>query len=107
MQRLICTYVERTLGRRATGVYVLHTGIAVEIPEGYYGQIAGRSSLGKQGYVVLGGVVDSSYRGEVSVLLARMHEPASPTHAHLLCSSPETASPNSLSFLFRRWRLLR
>lgn len=59
------------------GVYVLHTGVAVEIPEGYYGQIAGRSSLGKQGYVVLGGVIDSSYRGEVSVLLARMHEPAS------------------------------
>jgi dUTP pyrophosphatase len=61
------------------GVYILKTGIAVEIPEGYYGQIAGRSSLGKKGYVVLGGVVDSSYRGEVSVMLARMHEPASPS----------------------------
>ena len=58
------------------GVHILHTGIAVEIPEGYYGQIAGRSSLGKQGYVVLGGVIDSSYRGEVSVMLARMNERA-------------------------------
>lgn len=58
------------------GVYILKTGIAVEIPEGYYGQIAGRSSLGKEGYVVLGGVIDSSYRGEVSVMLARMNERA-------------------------------
>lgn len=61
------------------GVYLLKTGIAVEIPEGYYGQIACRSSIGKEGYVVLGGVIDSSYRGEVSVMLARIPKPASPS----------------------------
>lgn len=70
------------------GVYILHTGIAVEIPEGYYGQIAGRSSLGKQGYVVLGGVIDSSYRGEVCVMLARMNEPASSSTFPSLVFSP-------------------
>lgn len=70
------------------GTYVLHTGIAVEIPEGYYGQIAGRSSLGKRGYVVLGGVIDSSYRGEVSVLLARMNEPAPHNTFPFLVFSP-------------------
>lgn len=59
------------------GVYILRTGIAVEIPEGYYGQIACRSSLGRGGYVVLGGVIDSSYRGEVCVMLTRMNELAS------------------------------
>lgn len=57
------------------GVYAFKTGIAVEIPEGYYGQIACRSSLGREGYVVLGGVVDSSYRGEVIVMLGLLQEP--------------------------------
>lgn len=70
------------------GVYALCTGIAVEIPEGYYGQIACRSSLGKKGYVVLGGVIDSSYRGEVSVMLARTNEPASSSTPPSLVFSP-------------------
>lgn len=67
----VCKVGSWTTGR---GVYVLKTGIAVEIPEGYYGQIACRSSLGKVGYAVLGGVIDSSYRGEVSVMLTRVNE---------------------------------
>ena len=70
------------------GVYILHTGIAVEIPEGYYGQIACRSSLGREGYVVLGGVIDSSYRGEVCVMLTRMNEPASSSTFPSLVFSP-------------------
>jgi dUTP pyrophosphatase len=46
------------------------TGIAVEIPEGYYGRIAPRSGLAlKQGIDVLGGVIDASYRGEIGVIL--------------------------------------
>lgn len=70
------------------GVYILRTGIAVEIPEGYYGQIACRSSLGREGYVVLGGVIDSSYRGEVCVMLTRMNEPASSSTFPSLVFSP-------------------
>jgi len=50
---------------------VVPTGIALEIPPGYYGQIFGRSGLAaSRGFGVLGGVVDSSYRGEVKVILA-------------------------------------
>jgi dUTP pyrophosphatase len=48
----------------------LCTGIAIEIPEGFYGRVAPRSGLAaKQGVDVLAGVVDSSYRGEIKVVL--------------------------------------
>jgi dUTP pyrophosphatase len=47
----------------------INTGIAVEIPKGYYGQIFDRSSMGAKGLTVFGGVIDSGYRGEVIVCL--------------------------------------
>jgi dUTP pyrophosphatase len=46
-------------------------GIAVEIPEGYYGRIAPRSGLAaKYGLDVLAGVIDASYRGEIKVIVS-------------------------------------
>lgn len=46
------------------------TGIAIEIPDGFYGRVAPRSGLAsKHGVDVLAGVVDSSYRGEIKVVL--------------------------------------
>lgn len=52
------------------GRATIKTGIAIEIPVGYYGRIAPRSGLAvKHGIDVLAGVVDSSYRGEVCVVL--------------------------------------
>jgi len=49
---------------------MVKTGLSVEIPEGYYGRIAPRSGLAhKNGIDVLAGVVDSSYRGEIRVIL--------------------------------------
>lgn len=46
------------------------TGVRLKIPEGYYGRIAPRSGLAhKYGVDVLAGVVDSSYRGEIRVIL--------------------------------------
>ena len=51
------------------------TGICVEIPKGYYGRIAPRSGLAlKAGIDVLGGVVDSGYRGEIKVILINLGE---------------------------------
>lgn len=42
------------------------TGIAMEIPEGYVGLIWDKSSISfNLGLKVMGGVIDSSYRGEV------------------------------------------
>jgi dUTP pyrophosphatase len=45
------------------------TGIAVEIPPGYVGLIRDRSSLGGNGIIISGGVIDSDYRGEIIVCL--------------------------------------
>jgi dUTP pyrophosphatase len=49
---------------------IVKTGIVLEIPESYYGRIAPRSGLAaKSGIDVLAGVIDSSYRGEIGVVL--------------------------------------
>lgn len=49
---------------------MIKTGVSLEIPEGYYGRVAPRSGLAlKQGIDVLAGVIDSSYRGEICVIL--------------------------------------
>lgn len=61
-----------TIGARAGPVGV-QTRIAVEIPPGYYGRIACRSSLAALGIDVLGGVIDADYRGPVTVILINHH----------------------------------
>jgi dUTP pyrophosphatase len=52
---------------------LIKTGISIEIPDGYYGRIAPRSGLAlKNGIDVMAGVIDSSYRGELCVLLVNL-----------------------------------
>lgn len=49
---------------------LVRTGLAVAIPEGYYGRVAPRSGLAvKNGLDVLAGVIDSDYRGEIRCAL--------------------------------------
>lgn len=48
---------------------MMHTGIALEIPEGYEGIIRGRSGLASKGIFAHVGTIDSNYRGEICVLL--------------------------------------
>ncbi len=49
------------------------TGLALQIPRDCYARIAPRSGLAwKKGIDVMAGVVDSSYRGEVGVLLINL-----------------------------------
>lgn len=51
------------------------TGIACEIPPGWFAQILGRSSLAARGITPLGGCIDSGFRGEwVVTLLATGRE---------------------------------
>lgn len=55
------------------------TGLAFEIPPGYYGRIAPRSGLAvRHGIDVMAGIIDADYRGECQVLLINLgHEPVS------------------------------
>lgn len=52
--------------------YLIHTGLAIEIPEGFWGGIYARSGLAtKKGLRPANcvGVIDSDYRGEIMVAL--------------------------------------
>lgn len=53
------------------------TGIAVALPEGWGAFIKPRSSQGKAGITIFGGVVDHGYRGELIVLLHNANSIAS------------------------------
>ena len=65
----------------------VHTGVAIEIPEGYVGLIWDKSSISfNLGLKVMGGVIDAGYRGEIvmnllnvsskEVLLSKDHKVA-------------------------------
>lgn len=48
-------------------ILVYHTGLAVEIPEGYFGMLVPRSSIFKKSLALTNsaGIIDAGYRGEV------------------------------------------
>jgi dUTP pyrophosphatase len=52
-------------------VYMIKTGFAVAVPEGYELQVRPRSGMASRGVMVVNspGTVDSDYRGEIKVLL--------------------------------------
>jgi dUTP pyrophosphatase len=50
--------------------FAVRTGIAVEFPAGWYGQVQGRSSMAVNSVDVLGGVIDPGFRGEIVVVLS-------------------------------------
>jgi dUTP pyrophosphatase len=55
--------------------YAISTGIAVEIPEGFEGQVRPRSGVAmKEGVTVLNtpGTIDSGYRGEVKTIMINL-----------------------------------
>lgn len=47
----------------------ISTGLYLEIPLDHWGLLKDRSSLASRGIFVVGGVIDSGYRGEIVVLL--------------------------------------
>lgn len=56
----------------SSAAYIIHTGIALEIPKGYHGQIHLRSSIGAKTKLRLAngtGIIDSDYRGEIMLLV--------------------------------------
>lgn len=57
-------------------VYMIDTGVALEIPEGYHGKISCRSSIGKKGIIIPNSpaIIDSDYRDNIKVLLVNINE---------------------------------
>jgi deoxyuridine 5'-triphosphate nucleotidohydrolase len=53
------------------------TGLAIEIPPGFYGRVAPRSGwAAKHGIDTLAGIIDADFRGEILVMLVNLgHEP--------------------------------
>ena len=69
---LTCTRITTTINECGQLMLVYHTDIAMEIPEGYVGLLFPRSSIYKKSLRQTNsvGVIDSSYRGEVQVVMA-------------------------------------
>lgn len=64
----LCSIENITIGPRQR--YLARTGLAVALPDGFYGRLAPRSGLAvRKGLDVFAGVIDSDYRGEVCCLL--------------------------------------
>ena len=71
--------MEEPMTIEAGKTQLVHTGIAMEIPEGYVGLIYARSGLAtKRGLAPANkvGVIDSDYRGEIMVALYNQGETA-------------------------------
>jgi dUTP pyrophosphatase len=63
-------YTVERVSMAAGGRAAVRTGLAVAIPEGFYGRIAPRSGLAvRHGLDVLSGVIDGDYRGEILCVL--------------------------------------
>jgi dUTP pyrophosphatase len=62
---LTCVSVERSING---DMLVVDTGIAMEIPEGWYGAVMPRSSISKTGLMLSNscGTIDSGYRGSIT-----------------------------------------
>lgn len=72
---------------RPGAVYTIDLGIRVAIPDGYYGQLALRSSAGKRGLVIPNGVgvIDSGYRGNLKALVAAIAGPVLVAAGERIC----------------------
>lgn len=64
---LVATDVTTEINECGQLILVYHTGLAVEIPEGYFGMLVPRSSISKKSLTLTNcaGVIDAGYRNEV------------------------------------------
>uniref|UniRef100_A0A8C0HAB5 Deoxyuridine 5'-triphosphate nucleotidohydrolase n=1 Tax=Chelonoidis abingdonii TaxID=106734 RepID=A0A8C0HAB5_CHEAB len=60
---------QESLTLQANSRNLISIGLAIALPQGYYGCIAPCSSLALKGIDVAAGVIDADYTGEVKVLL--------------------------------------
>ena len=67
------------------GIALIPTGLAMEIPPGYQGEVRARSGLTlKEGLFVLNGpgTIDADYRGELKIILANFTPESKTVHHH-------------------------
>ena len=64
---LTCSSITTEINERGQLIIVYHTGLAFEIPEGYFGALVPRSSISNKTLTLTNciGVIDAGYRGEV------------------------------------------
>lgn len=64
---LTCTTITQEINECGQLSIIYHTGLAMEIPEGYVGLLFPRSSISNKSLMLTNsvGVIDSGYRGEV------------------------------------------
>jgi dUTP pyrophosphatase len=64
---LTCTAITTEVNERGQVIIVYHTGIAVEIPEGYFGALVPRFSISKKTLELTNclGTINAGYRGEI------------------------------------------
>lgn len=58
---------------------IVRTGIAIELPRGFEGQVRGRSGLSSKGVIVSLGTVDEGYRGDIGVIITNWSYNNSPS----------------------------
>lgn len=87
--------------RRAADIYIYDTGLALEIPYGYWGGIYARSSLFFTGLEKCGGVcvIDSDYRGSILVMF---REVPGDQHARRLALHPMFPGKTGLMHPYKR-----
>jgi dUTP pyrophosphatase len=71
----VCAAIEKPFVLEPFAIGLLPTGLAIELPEGFEGQVRPRSGLAvKHGVTVLNapGTIDWDYRGEIKVALVNM-----------------------------------
>lgn len=56
------------------GFVAVPTGLHLAIPDGWVGLVKDRSSIALRGVITVAGVIDSSYRGEVKVLMRNLSD---------------------------------
>jgi len=97
-------------GENSQGYKVkVDTGVRVEIPEGYFGNIGiEKSSIGDRMITVLAGAIDSSYRGSIQIILVNLSKDIQVLKAgqkigqlivspYLHCEVEQVNSPSELS----------
>jgi dUTP pyrophosphatase len=61
-----------TVRIEGNGAAMISTGIAIELPPGYEGQIRARSSTYRLGLLVIVGTIDNDYRRELGIVVVNL-----------------------------------